>query len=290
MRNGSSYCALFLVTLLVLCTGKLSSICCADSIVLESAEMGSAGQVGGTAIQASEYVGWRLTTSAPLTVEQVGGHMYAIPDQTGEVFAALVRLASLSSMPEGSPFTESELIAKATFRPNFPSDDFLTPLSATLIPGSYALVFGTGLFDATGGAGLINGVDQAYIPPTSKSSYISWRVPSSGSSADWHPIQAENMRFVIVGQEASFTADFENDGDVDSNDLTIWQGAYGTNSSGDANGDGDSDGRDFLAWQRQFTGSGGTAFSQTTIVPEPGSFVLLLGLAMAIAVRCCNNW
>lgn len=99
-----------------------------------------------------------------------------------------------------------------------------------------------------------------------------------------------SLRFIVEGQETTFPADFAGDGDVDGDDLSIWKGAYGKNALGDANGDGDSDGRDFLAWQRQFTGSGGTAFSQTTIVPEPGSFALILGLAMAIAVRCCNNW
>ncbi len=74
---------------------------------------------------------------------------------------------------------------------------------------------------------------------------------------------------------ATFSADFDLDGDVDADDLAQWQGDYGLNGMSDADGDGDSDGSDFLAWQQQF----GSAlprltFSQT--VPEPGS--LLLGV------------
>ncbi len=56
-------------------------------------------------------------------------------------------------------------------------------------------------------------------------------------------------------------ADFDNDGDVDGNDLAQWEGNFGPNANADADGDLDSDGADFLAWQRQFTGSLYTLFS-----------------------------
>ncbi len=52
-------------------------------------------------------------------------------------------------------------------------------------------------------------------------------------------------------------ADFDNDGDVDGNDLAQWEDNFGA----DADSDGDTDGADFLAWQRQFTGSLYTLFS-----------------------------
>lgn len=77
----------------------------------------------------------------------------------------------------------------------------------------------------------------------------------------------------------SFTADFDNDGDVDGDDLAQWQNDYG-NPGSDANGDGTSNGTDFLAWQVQ-NGSGvpaAMAFS-TAAVPEPSS-LLLAGLAI----------
>jgi hypothetical protein len=72
------------------------------------------------------------------------------------------------------------------------------------------------------------------------------------------------------------SADFDQDGDVDSADLAVWQNAYGNNPIGDTDRDGDSDGLDFLTWQRQFTGS--SALDNILAVPEP-SVSLLLGIA-----------
>ena len=75
-------------------------------------------------------------------------------------------------------------------------------------------------------------------------------------------------------------ADFNDDGDVDGDDLAIWSTNYGdataTQPIGDASGDGTIDGTDFLIWQREVTSTPPVAVA----VPEP------LGLAaimMAIA-------
>src|SRR5262249_27045860 len=45
--------------------------------------------------------------------------------------------------------------------------------------------------------------------------------------------------------------DFDEDGDVDHDDLVQWRGDFGANGDSDADEDGDSDGADFLIWQRQ---------------------------------------
>jgi hypothetical protein len=71
-----------------------------------------------------------------------------------------------------------------------------------------------------------------------------------------------------------FEADFDNDGDVDSDDLTDpvygWEARFG----------GDLDGFDFLEWQRHF-GSGVPPLSSPTVIPEPSSIGMLVGLAIA---------
>lgn len=72
-----------------------------------------------------------------------------------------------------------------------------------------------------------------------------------------------------------FTADFDNDGNVDGADLAQWEGDFGLNGMSDADGDGDSDGADFLAWQQQF-GSGIGAIAASQAVPEPSAALLLL--------------
>ncbi|MBA4107349.1 MAG: hypothetical protein C0485_16510 [Pirellula sp.] len=82
-------------------------------------------------------------------------------------------------------------------------------------------------------------------------------------------------------------ADFDEDGDVDDDDLSLWRNNFGTANNadhrqGDADHDLDVDGNDFLLWQRQYglgviqpkAASGG--------IPEPTS--LLLGMAAGLGI------
>jgi hypothetical protein len=100
------------------------------------------------------------------------------------------------------------------------------------------------------------------------------------------PIVDLEVDFDNVRLDASplAAADFDADGDVDGNDLTLWQGAYGVNATADTDGDSDSDGRDFLTWQRQYTGTL-SPFATLHAVPEPMSVWLLVPVVI-IALRC----
>lgn len=75
--------------------------------------------------------------------------------------------------------------------------------------------------------------------------------------------------------------DFDGDTTVDAADLAVWQSGYST-QGGDADGDGDSDGTDYLVWQTQF---GNTSAISATVVPEPATAMLALG----ILALCCGN-
>ncbi len=85
-------------------------------------------------------------------------------------------------------------------------------------------------------------------------------------------------------------ADFEEDGDVDVNDLVRWQDHYGesglAHDEGDADADEDADGRDFLIWQRQYTGK--LFLTAGTAVPEPSALILLFGTALSAASCRCR--
>lgn len=247
----------------------------AQSVVLESAQLGASGRIGGTSITSAQHVGWRFQTSEPLTVERVGGHLLSYLSIPGDIFAALVRLTSLDAFPLGSPFTAEEVLATTTFRPNFPSGEIRTPLPALLSPGSYALVFGTNAFGATGEGAIHNGPDQPDIPPTDISSYIFWGVPSPSQPPQWRTNLAGNMRFIIEAQVLDLTADFNGSGIVDSVDLAQWQGAFGLGSGADADEDDDTDGADFLIWQQQL-GISQALTTSSTAVPESSGLVLLI--------------
>jgi hypothetical protein len=75
--------------------------------------------------------------------------------------------------------------------------------------------------------------------------------------------------------------DFDDDGNVDGDDLTLWKGAFGQTAVGDADNDGDSDGADFLVWQRNFAPAAPVA-----AIPEPAALTIaVLGAAALFATR-----
>jgi hypothetical protein len=262
------------ILLLVCEATSLASLACynksvAQAVVLESAAMGSPGRFGGTSITTSQYVGWRFETSETLAVDHVGGHLLSFPDEPGDIFVAIVRLQSINSVPMGAPFTQEEIVATTTFRPPFPSAEVFTPLSATLMPGSYSLVFGTGLFGATGSGAIHNGDDQPDIPPTDLSSFIFWSIPFAGQPPEWRLNLASHMRFVIEAQVVT-PGDFNLDGTVDAADYIVWRNGLGTTHTQD----------DFNTWRANFGlsfsfGSGSSA-GPNAVVPEPATIILLM--------------
>jgi T5SS/PEP-CTERM-associated repeat protein len=94
----------------------------------------------------------------------------------------------------------------------------------------------------------------------------------------------EILQATFVGGGGGFTADFDNDGDVDGQDLNTWKTSFGASNAGaDADDDGDSDGRDFLAWQRQLGSD--SAAPAVAAVPEPTAALLMSIAAVALAAR-----
>ena len=92
-----------------------------------------------------------------------------------------------------------------------------------------------------------------------------------------HGLAIDNFE-LSVGAPPTNDADYNNDGDVDNDDLAVWTGAFGVSGAGTADADTDTDGTDFLIWQKTYTGP----LPGTGAVPEPGSAVLaVLGLLWA---------
>jgi len=261
---------------------NLSSDAYSGTLFLESANQGTIGIPGGQSISNKQYWGWRFHLDVPLHLTDVGGHLLGTE---GDLFAAVLSLSAIDAFPEGSPFSATETVATVTFTPPAPSNEILVPLTAILAPGDYALVFGSGRFEATGTGAIPNNLSQPDIPPTTPASYMFWSQIDVGEYR-WRTNQTSMMRFVVQGVELAGTADFELDGDVDSADLEIWQDHFGSNngasiSTGDADGDSDTDGTDFLAWQRQ-VGNSLSSLEAVQAVPEPGGGNLMT-LVCAIA-------
>lgn len=144
-------------------------------------------------------------------------------------------------------------------------------LDLSLIGGYVPMLGDTlNILSATGG---IAGSFASILQPATMPADLMFDVNNLGSILQLEVVDAP-----------MFTADFDNDGDVDAADLAQWEGDYGLNGNSDADGDGLSSGFDFLAWQQQ-NGSGvvPVAALGATAVPEP-STLLLSGVALCLGV------
>ncbi|NOZ41472.1 MAG: hypothetical protein GXP24_14785 [Planctomycetes bacterium] len=262
----------------------------ASAASLESAQMGIPGKVSGVAIAPGQSAtGWRFEVSVPFQVESIGGHLYGSDQQP--IYGAILALDSITALPQGLPFNLDEVVASTTFVPPSPSDEIIVPLSVTLAPGAYALLFGTDALGATGIAAVPNSTsEQPDIPPTTIDSYITYGIPRPNAPQEWRERLGSGRRLFVRGTTVGLSADFDIDGDVDASDLALWETSFGTNVFADSNGDGLSDGGDFLTWQRQWTGNE-TETSQS--VPEPVTGFLgwtgALGF-LALSGRRSRRW
>jgi hypothetical protein len=256
-----------------------------QSVLLESAQMGTPGEDSGNSITDFQWIAWRFSTDVPLAVHRVGGHIYSIEE--GGIFAAFIRLSAIDALPVGAPFNADEVVATTTFEPTFPSAETFTPIDATLAPGAYALVFGTGLFGATGLASMPNGLDQPDIPPTNLSSFIYWSPPGQGLPHQWRTNLASHMRFVVEADVIHLPGDYNVDGTVDAEDYAVWKDAYGTTGAENADGNGDLtvDAVDYTVWRNNFGNSIGAGGLAVAVPEPPGTAALFFALMLVTASR-----
>ncbi len=116
--------------------------------------------------------------------------------------------------------------------------------------------------------------------------FSSLMLPALSGGLTWDASQRYASGVLSVAPPAA--GDFDEDVDVDADDLARWNLGFGTLAAathlqGDANADGAVEGADFMVWQRQLGTSVGVL--QTTAVPEQESSLLLLpATAGAIAI------
>jgi probable HAF family extracellular repeat protein len=159
------------------------------AIIYESATLGPTGLTTGAVLSGgsfAQFVGARFAVSQTELVSDIGGHL---GNSSGTLFGAIVSLSSPTALPTGSPFSLPEVVASTTFNAGTPSSDFLTPLSATLNPGEYALVFGSGQFGAGSTTGFMP-TDNTDLPGAS---YFTW----NGFTSSWQNSSATGLRFEV---------------------------------------------------------------------------------------------
>ena len=165
-------------------------------IIYESATLGTTGHNSGTLVASVQYLASRFSISVPVTVDSIGGHLRG-STSGGEIFGAIVQLADPTALPAGSPFTSSEVMASTVFTATYNSSEQFTPLSVSLAPGDYALVFGSGQFGAAGEAVMPSWGNTGAVDIGSPT-YFFW----DNTGPAWRDQGfAGRVRFVVTGTE-----------------------------------------------------------------------------------------
>jgi hypothetical protein len=133
----------------------------------------------------------------------------------------------------------------------------------------------------------VGDIDHDGDPTTPDQPFVPYTRGHSGLYSVGHVLLTDaDVTFDNFKTESlTLAADFNGDRVVDQGDLAMWQAAFGTSGSGDADEDGDTDGDDYLVWQRQ-VGTAPPPAPFMAAVPEPGALGLAtVAAAGAIAAR-----
>jgi hypothetical protein len=147
---------------IMLCLAVVLSGAVARAVVVtgppfyQSGILGAVGQAGGSAISLQppdqQWLGVRFQTSTGGLIDGVGGNLSVYNFfGNGLIFASLVKLSGLSDYPDSTDLSTPDVLATTTFTGAYPSVDVVVPIGPVAVgPGTYALIFGSGQFGATG--------------------------------------------------------------------------------------------------------------------------------------------
>jgi hypothetical protein len=170
-------------------------------ITLESAPLDAVDstRTGGYDVDSHQFLGWRFRVDQTFEVTAVGGNFTGVGG-SGGLFAAIVSLSRPGALPLGSPFLPEEVLGTASWLSGGVRMDQLVPLSVTLAPGTYGLVFGSGAFGVNG------------------QSTMSFLVTDPSGSPDLFAMQTDlqgiNPRWVNSGAQVRFLVQGMADGAV----------------------------------------------------------------------------
>ncbi len=182
-----------------------------------------------------------------------------------------------------SPVTSQPLEIRLVLLDLFPTGERFTSTIAQQVPNDgvwHHYEFSLAEVDLSHVRGTVTYTDMLKNVPRIMLRHDAGAPSPSGSSIS-ATLDLDNIRLAIQRQ----AADFNDDGLVDADDLTIWNSSFAMNNSGDADGDSDTDGADFLVWQQQFSGDP-NPLSSKAAVPEPATWLLL---ALAVGWVCLRR-
>jgi len=157
-------------------------------------DAGSGTAPGGSGVTANVFSGVRFQLSKPVKITRVGGHFVDDTRTDSTFFGALARLESDTDFPDSGDLSTPDVVGETTLAFPDPSTEVFGDLELLLEPGWYALVFGSGLFGATGsGAAVLNN------PDIRSPSYIAHQTGSGWLELSTLPGPFRNFRLVVEG-------------------------------------------------------------------------------------------
>lgn len=162
----------------------------ADFILYESATIGGGPGSFNYIAASNSFLGVRFQVPSPVVTTRMGGIFFG---GTGDIFGAIVALSSPTDLPDTTNLSSPDVLAHTLIAQGPPNADTSGPISIALTPGSYALVYGGGLFGSPSNA-------LAFVPRISTEvgvpSYIFYTSPNSS----WSVGGNSNVRFFIEAQ------------------------------------------------------------------------------------------
>ena len=157
-------------------------------VIMETATLGP-NPTPAVGIGEIQWIGARFTVHKNVAVDHIGVNLAGA--QT--FFGAIVPLSG----PDGLPTfpgdqIESFALAHTTFTAPAAVADLALPLSVSLPPGSYGVVFGIGPFGSDGGANLTSGNH-----PTAQSSFFTFELFNSPAWLDQPTFSG--LRIFVLG-------------------------------------------------------------------------------------------
>jgi len=144
-------------------------------------------------VQDGRSIGAAFALDQATDITGIGAQFGGFP--SGTIFGAIVPLTSLDAYPAGDPaHLEDIALASTVFAvPTATAIDPLQPLSVTLDAGTYAVIFGSGQFGASGWAGLGDQNDTIGSPIMFQTLFDNV----------WMPQSADGIRIFVEGTPAA---------------------------------------------------------------------------------------
>ncbi len=162
----------------------------ADATTIYESATYTGQDTGEYILTENNFMGAVFTLTKTTAITGIGAQFGGFP--SGDIFGAIVPVASPTDFPAGSSDDLASIsLADVVFAvPQATAIDLTEPLNVTLGPGSYAVIFGSGQFGATGFAGLGDLNDPVGSPTLIRSFF----------STGWESFtDTDGIRFTVEG-------------------------------------------------------------------------------------------